>query len=89
MPRVRRSEEVDQRVIHFYSVSAEYGQLSNFAPHLITLKGKHWLTSEHYFQAQKFVAAVDQEENPRCQLADGRRPRGPGTASGLVIAQEM
>jgi N-glycosidase YbiA len=48
--------------IEFYSVTAEYGELSNFAPYPITLKGKRWPTSEHYFQAQKFAAPRDQEE---------------------------
>lgn len=41
-------------VIRFYSVGDEYGELSNFAPYPITLGGKRWPTSEHYFQAQKF-----------------------------------
>lgn len=48
--------------IRFYSVTAEYGELSNFAPYPITLRGKRWPTSEHYFQAQKFADARDQEE---------------------------
>lgn len=52
----------DRPVIRFYSVSAEYGELSNFAPYPIKLKGKQWPTSEHYFQAQKFQRAADQEE---------------------------
>ena len=43
-------------------LSGEYGELSNFAPYAITLKGKRWPTSEHYFQAQKFVDQRDQEE---------------------------
>lgn len=50
------------RSIEFYSVTAEYGELSNFAPYPITLKGKRWPTSEHYFQAQKFASKRDQEE---------------------------
>ena len=41
--------------IKFYSVNGEYGFLANFAPYPITLKGKTWPTSEHYFQAQKFA----------------------------------
>ena len=49
-------------VIRFCSVGAEYGELSNFARYPIRLRGKQWPTSEHYFQAQKFVAARDQEE---------------------------
>ena len=48
--------------IEFYSVHAEYGELSNFAPYPIQLKGKRWPTSEHYFQAQKFVDPKDREE---------------------------
>ena len=49
-------------VIHFYSVSGEHGCFSNFSPHPITLKGKTWPTSEHYFQAQKFAGTPDEEE---------------------------
>ena len=49
-------------VIRFYSVDAEWGELSNFAPYPITLNNKRWPTSEHYFQAQKFAAARDREE---------------------------
>jgi ribA/ribD-fused uncharacterized protein len=49
-------------VIHFYSVSAEYGGFSNFSPHPVKLKGKTWPTSEHYFQAQKFAGTPDEEE---------------------------
>ena len=49
-------------VINFYSVNAEYGGFSNFSPHPITLKGKTWPTSEHYFQAQKFAGTPREEE---------------------------
>lgn len=41
-------------VVNFYSVSDEFGQLSNFAPFPIRVDGERWPTSEHYFQAQKF-----------------------------------
>lgn len=40
--------------IKFYSTQDEYGELSNFSPYPIKLKGKIWPTSEHYFQAMKF-----------------------------------
>ncbi len=56
------SAEPPARTIHFYSVNAEHGELSNFAPYPIALKGKRWPTSEHFFQAQKFTNASDQEE---------------------------
>ena len=49
-------------VIRFYSVNDDYGEFSNFARYSIRLKGKSWPTSEHYFQAQKFANARDQEE---------------------------
>jgi len=57
-----RSPRGAKRTIRFYSVNAEYGELSNFALYPITLKAKRWPTSEHYFQAQKFVTPRDQEE---------------------------
>jgi len=51
-----------ERVIHFYRVSEEFGEFSNFSPHPITLGGKRWPTSEHYFQAQKFQDDAKREE---------------------------
>jgi hypothetical protein len=52
----------ENRVLYFYSVSDELGELSNFAPFPISLQSKRWPTSEHYFQAQKFVDPKDREE---------------------------
>src|SRR5256885_2195373 len=49
----------------FYPVLNEaYGEFSNFSPHPITMDGRVWSTSEHYFQAQKFVG-TDHEETIR------------------------
>jgi len=69
-------------VIHFYSVSDAYGCFSNFSPHPIVLKGKTWPTSEHYFQAQKFVGAPDEEdvrraESPMVAARMGRSRKRP------------
>lgn len=47
--------------INFYSTADEYGEFSNFASFPITLKGKRWPTSEHYFQAQKFADKQHEE----------------------------
>ena len=49
-------------VINFYSTSGEYGCFSNFSRHAITLNGKRWPTSEHYFKAQKFAGTEHEEE---------------------------
>lgn len=48
--------------IRFYSTRGEYGCFSNFSRHRVFLKGKHWPTSEHYFQAQKFAGTPREEE---------------------------
>ncbi len=49
-------------VLQFYRVSDDYGCFSNFAVYPIRLDGKLWPTSEHYFQAQKFLAARHREQ---------------------------
>lgn len=42
--------------IYFYQEREEpYGCFSNFSRHGIELDGFWWITTEHYFQAQKFV----------------------------------
>ncbi|MBW6411911.1 NADAR family protein [Clostridium weizhouense] len=41
--------------IYFYKTNNEYGCFSNFSKHGFELEGKYWMTSEHYFQAQKFI----------------------------------
>lgn len=48
--------------IKFYSTQDEFGQFSNFAHFPIKLDGKIWHTTEHYFQAQKFVDPQYQEK---------------------------
>ncbi|WP_138497804.1 NADAR family protein [Nostoc sp. PA-18-2419] len=42
-------------IIYFYSTREQYGCFSNFSPHDFELDGLYWPTSEHYFQAQKFI----------------------------------
>ncbi len=48
-------------VINFYNVEDTYGCFSNFSRHPITLDGKVWPTSEHYFQAKKFAGTEHEE----------------------------
>ena len=63
------SEPQPRNVINFYSTTGEYGCFSNFSRHPITLKGKRWPTSEHYFQAQKFAGTEHEEEVRKCKTA--------------------
>jgi len=55
--------------IKFYHLNKPYGFFSNFAPYSIFLKEKIWSTSEHYFQAQKFVNTPHEEEVRLVQTA--------------------
>jgi ribA/ribD-fused uncharacterized protein len=48
--------------IYFYREREKpYGCFSNFSPHSFELDGKHWPTSEHYFQAQKFAGTPHED----------------------------
>ena len=52
--------------IEFYKLKDPYGDFSNFSRHPITLKGKVWPTTEHYFQAQKFAGTEHEEAVRLC-----------------------
>lgn len=41
--------------IYFYNIREQYGCFSNFSPHGFVLDELYWSTSEHYFQARKFI----------------------------------
>lgn len=71
-----------KNVIHFYRVSDEYGEFSNFAAFPIKLQGKVWPTSEHYFQAQKFAGTehaetIRQTRSPMIAARMGRDRKKP------------
>lgn len=68
--------------INFYRSSDDYGEFSNFSRHRLHLDGKTWPTSEHYFQAQKFLEASHREEirraaTPMLAAQMGRDRRRP------------
>jgi len=68
--------------ILFYRLREPYGEFSNFSPHPITLKERVWPTSEHYFQAQKFVGteyeeAVRLAKSPMIAARMGRSRQRP------------
>ena len=48
--------------IYFYHLENSYGCFSNFSDHSFYLDNKIWKTSEHYFQAQKFIETVHLDE---------------------------
>jgi ribA/ribD-fused uncharacterized protein len=47
--------------ITFYTTTGPYGCFSNFSHHGFELDNLWWPTSEHYFQAQKFVGTKHME----------------------------
>lgn len=68
--------------IYFYTTQGEYGCFSNFSPHGFELDGEWWPTSEHYFQAQKFVGTphadqIRQVKNPKDAANMGRDRKRP------------
>lgn len=63
--------------IYFYRINEAYGCFSNFAHYSFELDGKRWMTSEHYFQAQKFCGTEHEEvirllDNPKKAAEMGR-----------------
>lgn len=63
--------------IYFYKINDEFGCFSNFAHYDFELDGKKWMTSEHYFQAQKFRGTEYEEvirllDNPMKAAEMGR-----------------
>ncbi len=64
--------------IYFYVPNDEYGCFSNFSAHGFELDGSYWKTSEHYFQAQKFVGTefaerIRKAATPKQAAEIGRR----------------
>ena len=65
-----KKENVDLSDIRFYSARIPpYGFLSNFYNAQITLDGKKWPTTEHYFQAMKF-SGEDEAVVEKIRLSD-------------------
>ncbi len=69
--------------IYFYKVDEPYGCFSNFSPHAVVMDSIRWPTSEHYYQAQKFVGTpeaflceeIRQATTPEAAAALGRDRR--------------
>ena len=67
--------------IRFYSTKGPHGSFSNFSSHPFVLDGLRWPTSEHFFQAEKFL---DQAYRERIRLASS-----PGAAAKLGRSRDM
>src|SRR4051812_16175937 len=67
---LRLKDHTMDNVIHFYHVNEPYGCFSNFSPHAIYLDETTWPTTEHYFQAQKFL-----DPHYRWQILLAQSPR--------------
>lgn len=68
--------------IKFYRTADAHGYMSNFAPYPFEVAGVIWPTSEHYFQAQKFLDKDIQERvrslpSPMKAAAEGRKRINP------------
>ena len=54
----------ENKKILFYKIKDPYGDFSNFSSHPIIINGKKYITTETYFQSQKF-AGTEYEETVR------------------------
>ena len=81
--------------IYFYSPSENpYGCFSNFSRHGFELDGFYWSTSEHYFQAQKFVGtphveAIRITRTPKQAAAIGRNRTRPLRADWEQVKDDI
>lgn len=69
-------------MIEFYRVQEAYGCFSNFAKYSFVVDGVLWKTSEHYFQAHKFIEKnifekIRLAENPMVAANLGRSRNYP------------
>ena len=65
--------------IKFYNQHERYYEFTNFSSYPIKLDGKEWPTTEHYFQAQKFIGtpyaeAIRKQRYPRGAFDMSRNP---------------
>ena len=82
--------------IYFYGLNEPYGEFSNFSRHGILLNEVWWRTSEHYFQAQKFVMTdpawaekIRGIETPRDAAAMGRDRSHPIATDWEIVKDDV
>lgn len=80
--------------IQFYRMREPYGFFSNFAPYPITIDNVVWPTTEHYFQAQKFLdrdiqARIRETPSPSDAASIGRNRAFPLRADWEAVKDEV
>jgi N-glycosidase YbiA len=80
--------------IYFYSTREDYGCFSNFSDHGFELDQLYWCTSEHYFQAQKFIGtphleAIRLVKTPKDAAKMGRERKRPLRADWEIIKDDV
>jgi ribA/ribD-fused uncharacterized protein len=81
--------------VYFYSTrEVPYGCFSNFSAHGFELDGRWWPTSEHYFQAQKFVGTPHEEAirlvpTPKIAANMGRERKRPLRADWEAVKDDV
>jgi N-glycosidase YbiA len=80
--------------IYFYSTREKYGCFSNFSAHGFELDGFWWPTSEHYFQAQKFIGhpwfdKIRSAKTPKESAKMGRDRRYPIRSDWEEVKDEI
>ena len=81
--------------IYFYGAREEpYGCFSNFSAHGFMLDDLYWPTSEHYFQAQKFVGtphieAIRLAKSPTIAARMGRSRQRPLRTDWETVKEEV
>jgi ribA/ribD-fused uncharacterized protein len=58
-----------EQTLYFYAETEAYFELSNFYLRAVTIDDIAWPSTEHYYQAQKFLAAADRERIRSCNSA--------------------
>ena len=76
------AETFEGDILDFYSTKNAYGEFSNFSGFPVFVDGEWWSTSEHYYQAQKYVTEemkdyVQFAPSPMEAANRGRDPKFP------------
>jgi ribA/ribD-fused uncharacterized protein len=65
--------------INFYGCRRPFGEFSNFFPAALWLDGVSWPSSEHFYQAQKFI-------HDKVHMDKIRKTKSPATAKQLGLS---